>query len=117
MEDDDGDARGGPNPMMLVLQQLAAIASDMLRTLILYYGAVSHFLLHPDQGIHSCPELAHWPGALVHTYSVAKTLQLLSHRRHYRAPSLLHDIRANLSNVAIPGTGGLGAMQLHAGWR
>lgn len=40
----------------------------------------------------------------VHLYTLAKQLQLW-HAPHYRAPTFVHDLRSNLKNVAIPGTG------------
>lgn len=41
---------------------------------------------------------------LCHMYTLAKTLQLW-HAPHYRAATFADDLRANLRNVAIPGTG------------
>jgi hypothetical protein len=41
---------------------------------------------------------------VVHLYTLAKTLHLWD-APHYRASSFAEDLRANLKNVAIPGTG------------
>ena len=47
------------------------------------------------------PEDTH---ARVHIYSLAVAFRIWS-KPHYRAKSFQHDLLANLSNVAIPGTG------------
>lgn len=40
----------------------------------------------------------------VHMYTLSKQLHLW-HSPHYRAPTFAEDLRSNLKNVAIPGTG------------
>jgi len=62
--------------------------------------------------IERCPVLQHQTAALVHVFSLAKTLRLWN-APHYRAPTFAHDLRDNLKNVAIPGTGALVWLSWH----
>lgn len=81
---------------------VAAVICAVLATAE-YYGALSYCLISRCN-IDRCPLLQYDTSALVHVYSLAKTLQLWD-TPHYRAPTFADDIRANLKNVAIPGTG------------
>jgi hypothetical protein len=82
---------------------LSSIATALVAT-AQYYLLLAYMLL-TRCSIEAIPaRLARDTAVLVHVYSLAKTLQLW-HAPHYRAPSLAHDMRANLRNVAIPGTG------------
>ena len=71
-----------------------------------YYSCFLWVLL-TGCNIESCRVLAYDTHALVHVYSLALTLRLWD-VPHYRAPTFAHDLRANLKNVAIPGTGARG---------
>lgn len=68
------------------------------------YYAVLLYCLATRCNIERAPLLQRDTPALVHVYALARTL-LLWHAPHYRAPTFAHDLRANLANVAIPGTG------------
>lgn len=68
-----------------------------------YYAALL-YCLATRCNIEAVPLLQHDTPALVHVFSLAKTLALWD-APHYRAPSFAADLRANLANVAIPGTG------------
>ncbi|KIZ05932.1 hypothetical protein MNEG_2024 [Monoraphidium neglectum] len=82
---------------------MAAAVAGVLRATAEYYGALL-YCLATRCNIEGCPLLQHDTAALVHVYSLAKTLQLWA-VPHYRAPTFGADMRANLRNVAIPGTG------------
>ncbi|KAI8468551.1 MAG: hypothetical protein J3K34DRAFT_477654 [Monoraphidium minutum] len=75
----------------------------VLRATAEYYAALI-YCLATRCNIERVPLLQRDTAALVHVYSLAKTLQLWD-APHYRAPSFAHDLRDNLKNVAIPGTG------------
>jgi hypothetical protein len=82
---------------------MLAPALSTARATVEYYVALLYCLARPCN-ISAVPLLQHDTGALVHVYSLAKTLQLW-HAPHYRAPTFADDLRANLKNVAMPGTG------------
>ncbi|KAF6251978.1 hypothetical protein COO60DRAFT_1628722 [Scenedesmus sp. NREL 46B-D3] len=85
--------------MLGLLQRAAQLAS----TTLVYYAAFLCYYVG-QQSIKSCPLLKGDVIAEVHLYSLAKQL-LLWDEPHYRAATFADDLRANLKNVAIPGTG------------
>lgn len=87
---------------MLLGSMLQLVCSTVLH-LHRYYAALAYFTLYRGK-LDVCPHFSNDRAAQIHIFSIAATLQLLK-TKHYRAPSLLHDIQANLSNVSIPGTG------------
>jgi hypothetical protein len=81
-----------------------------LRTTLEYYSCFLYCLI-TRCNIERSPLLQRDTAALVHVYSLAKTLHLWD-QPHYRAPTFAHDLRANLKNVAIPGTGGCACVRV-----
>ncbi|GBF99570.1 hypothetical protein Rsub_12195 [Raphidocelis subcapitata] len=90
---------------MLLSAPIAAIAAawSIVSATAAYYAALA-WVLATGCSIEAVPLLQRDAAALVHVYSLAKTLQLWD-SPHYRAPTLSDDLRANLKNVAVPGTG------------
>lgn len=68
------------------------------------YFATLLYLLLINGRIDGCPFLKHNTAQLVHVYSLARTIKLFD-LPHYRAKTFQEDLRNNLKNVAIPGTG------------
>ena len=76
-----------------------------MHALYTYYAALIHFTGRSGSSLQACPMLKHRsPIVALWLFSLART-PLLWNRRHYRAASFGADIRANLSNVAVPATG------------
>lgn len=72
-----------------------------------YWASFVYFWLRPQLPIGSLTwfgEVDRLP--LVHVWTLANTLSLWN-APHYRARTFADDLRANLANVAIPGTGEL----------
>lgn len=75
-------------------------------TLFFYYGSLLHYLRNgryataPARGVpaHSIKQ------ARIHLHSIGLVFTLWQ-TAHYRCPSFSHDLRENLRNVAVPGTG------------
>lgn len=84
---------------MGALQQSLQIACDTL----VYWGTFLYFWLG-QQPISKLEVFGEQRLPLCHVYVLAKTLQLWD-APHYRAASFAEDLRANLKNVAVPGTG------------
>ncbi|WIA30006.1 hypothetical protein OEZ86_000103 [Tetradesmus obliquus] len=83
--------------------KLLHLASELAYTTLVYYAAFLCYYVG-QQPIGSCSILAGDTKAEVHLYSLAKQL-LLWDTPHYRAATFADDLRANLKNVAVPGTG------------
>ena len=94
--------------MLLLSAPIAAIAAagSIASASAAYYAALA-WVLATGCSIEAVPLLQGEAPALVHVYSLARTLQLWD-APHYRARTLADDLRANLKNVAVPGTGGAG---------
>lgn len=89
--------------MASLLAQLLQIAWDS----IIYWVSFFYFWLWPERPLSSLTwfgEVDRLP--LVHVWTLANTLSLWN-APHYRARTFADDLRANLANVAIPGTGEL----------
>lgn len=83
-----------------VLQGLLQLGWDTL----VYWGSFLYFWWSCEP-IHKLEIFGgHQRLPLCHMYMLAKTLHLWN-APHYRAPTFADDLRANLRNVAIPGTG------------
>ena len=82
------------------------ISHSPLSALFLYYSALLHFLLFcPSSLLVSFPSSSTTPRHVqLHLYNLILTVRLFD-TPHYRASSYRVDLSANLSNVAIPGTG------------
>ncbi|WIA09938.1 hypothetical protein OEZ85_010151 [Tetradesmus obliquus] len=83
--------------------KLLHLALELAYTTLVYYAAFLCYYVG-QQPIGSCSILAGDTKAEVHLYSLAKQL-LLWDTPHYRAATFADDLRANLKNVAMPGTG------------
>lgn len=81
------------------LQQVLQVVYDT----IVYLGSFLYFWVW-QQPINKLEVFGEQRLPLCHVYMLAKTLQLWD-APHYRAASFAEDLRANLKNVAIPGTG------------
>jgi hypothetical protein len=84
---------------MGALRQLLQIVCDTL----VYLGTFMYFSWW-QQPISKLEVFGKERLPVCHVYTLAKTLQLWD-APHYRASSFAEDLRANLRNVAIPGTG------------
>ncbi len=82
---------------------MLAEAGGIISLLFTYYSALFMYSL-PHAKLQSCALHKRNPHSAIWVFSLAQTGRMFD-RRHYRAPSFGHDIRANLKNVAVPGTG------------
>ena len=91
-----------PQPFLCMCMMLHIVTAYLTTSLHVCTGSL---LCMSNLGQDYCkqvfPESAH---ARVHIYSLAIAFRIWS-KPHYRAKSFQHDLIANLSNVAIPGTG------------
>lgn len=91
---------------MSVLQQLLAIVQQLLCIVLdtcVYWGTFLYFWWW-QQPISKLEIFGEQYLPRCHMYMLAKTLHLWD-EPHYRAASFAEDLRDNLKNVAIPGTG------------
>lgn len=89
------------SPRQATRGSLAAVWHAVTAT-VQFLAAVWHFLL--GRSYDACPYFADSPQALAQVYSLCTVLWLW-HRPHYRTGTYQDDMKTNLRNVAIPGTG------------
>lgn len=89
------------SPRQATRGSLAAVWHAVTAT-VQFLAAVWHFLL--GRPYDACPYFADSPQALAQVYSLCTVLWLW-HRPHYRTGTYQDDMKTNLRNVAIPGTG------------
>ena len=96
---DRSTRRSTPSIIMLIVFYRLAL------TLSTYYRALITYTCLPCAQPRDCPLLhRRCPYSALWVFSLARTPHLWG-KRHYRATSFGADIRANLRNVAMPGTG------------
>lgn len=84
------------------MEQIQSGLQAALTSTASFYVAVGHFLV--GRTYASCPVFANSPHAKAQVYSLVMVLWMWN-RPHYRAGTYQDDMRTNLRNVAIPGTG------------
>ena len=85
--------------LISLLHEVLQISWDTL----VYWGSFLYFWWS-GQPINTLEIFGEQRLPLCHVYMLAKTLHLWD-EPHYRAKSFADDLRANVKNVAVPGTG------------